>query len=142
LPYRGDVDELARTPRDEDDAAQLAKTEGEGQLPAASVVTGALTEDQSGRGGGVTFTNQEGDFQDNVGLESNANMTNANLTMGTQLDMTQTMGQTARQFQKLDRTLVWSKIGSHKDPRAEKRLMDLAKHEVKQAQAMTHSLFA
>eukprot|EP00927_Polykrikos_kofoidii_P039248 TRINITY_DN33675_c0_g1_i1.p1 TRINITY_DN33675_c0_g1~~TRINITY_DN33675_c0_g1_i1.p1 ORF type:complete len:1150 (-),score=206.19 TRINITY_DN33675_c0_g1_i1:164-3613(-) len=122
LPYRGDVDELARTPRDDDDALALAPEEAEQDpVPTGDDDVRDVIFAESAVGlNGVT----DGDLV--------ANDYGVSVTMGSAL---LPGGQKKK---KLDRTFVRAR--NSKDPRAAEKLQSLALEGAKQAATMQSML--
>lgn len=123
LPNRGDIDDDARTPRDEADAIALAPDD---EIEGADSTRGLQAA--------ASFAE---DPKDNVGLSQS----HAGLGLGasTNLDTTQNFGGGLK-LQKLDKTFVRSR--GVKDTRKQAQVLEEATVATRQAQAMTQSFAA
>eukprot|EP00928_Gymnodinium_smaydae_P080628 TRINITY_DN64295_c0_g1_i1.p1 TRINITY_DN64295_c0_g1~~TRINITY_DN64295_c0_g1_i1.p1 ORF type:complete len:1196 (-),score=176.02 TRINITY_DN64295_c0_g1_i1:344-3931(-) len=127
LPYRGDVDENARTPRDEEDAEQLAPDEFEIK---ASMAASLAASGQINASVAESVEDHDGIMQSQQS-HSHANLTvagTAMTAMGTGLH---------HQKLRMNRTNVRSQ--QHRDPKADAALAVMTSQHVKQAQALTQT---
>eukprot|EP00928_Gymnodinium_smaydae_P093593 TRINITY_DN7787_c0_g1_i2.p1 TRINITY_DN7787_c0_g1~~TRINITY_DN7787_c0_g1_i2.p1 ORF type:complete len:883 (-),score=237.24 TRINITY_DN7787_c0_g1_i2:105-2753(-) len=126
LPFRGDVDEDARTPRDEDDAAALAPEWSERRPEGpASGSERELSAQRSAHSDGLVDASSQGPGTRSGMMESGMSTRN-----GTMADATSdVLGTGLRNLRRLDRSFVRSR--KSRDLKTEQRIVELAAKEMR-----------